>query len=107
MSTAQFQREEFKALARAMTPEELGDFLSGHGMWKTQANPRLGIPAIVMTDGTYGVRYSIQQIEQDEQGGQDVAAFLGGGQSTGQRYRSGLGYDETCHVFPERFQFRL
>ncbi|KGT94654.1 beta-glucosidase [Erwinia typographi] len=76
MSTALFQHGEFLSLAKAMTPEELGDILSGHGMWKTEANARLGIPPIVMTDGTYGVRYSIQQIEQDEKGGQDFEAFL-------------------------------
>jgi len=26
-----------------MTPEKPGDILSGHGMWKTRANARLGI----------------------------------------------------------------
>ncbi|WP_158784475.1 glycoside hydrolase family 3 C-terminal domain-containing protein [Pantoea sp. BAV 3049] len=76
MSTALTQHGEFLSLAKDMTPEELGDILSGHGMWKTGANARLGIPHIIMTDGTYGVRYSIQQIEQDEKGGQDFEAFL-------------------------------
>lgn len=76
MSTVLSQHEKFLSLAKSMTPEELGDILSGHGMWKTEANARLGIPHIVMTDGTYGVRYSIQQIEQDEKGGQDFEAFL-------------------------------
>ena len=76
MSTAFIQQGEFLSLAKAMTPEELGDILSGHGMWKTEANVRLGIPHMIMTDGTYGVRYSIQQIEQDEKGGQDFEAFL-------------------------------
>ena len=76
MSTMLLQQGEFLSLAQSMTPEELGELLSGHGMWKTQANARLGIPHMVMTDGTYGVRYSIQQIEQDEKGGQDFEAFL-------------------------------
>lgn len=76
MSTKLFERGEFLSLAKSMTAEELGDMLSGHGMWKTEANARLGIPHMVMTDGTYGVRYSIQQIEQDEKGGQDFEAFL-------------------------------
>jgi len=71
-----FEHGEFLSLAKSMTPEELGAQLSGYGMWKTAANARLGIPSVVMTDGTYGVRYSIQQIEQDEKGGQDFAAFL-------------------------------
>lgn len=76
MSTQLFQQGDFLSLAKSMTPEELGDILSGHGMWKTEANASLGIPRIIMTDGTYGVRYSIQQIEQDEKGGQDFEAFL-------------------------------
>lgn len=76
MSTELFEQGEFLSLAKSMTAEELGDILSGHGMWKTEANTRLGIPHMVMTDGTYGVRYSIQQIEQDEKGGQDFEAFL-------------------------------
>lgn len=74
--SAVFEHEAFLSQVKAMTPEELGALLSGHGMWKTAANARLGIPSIVMTDGTYGVRYSIQQIEQDEKGGQDFEAFL-------------------------------
>jgi len=36
----------------------------------------LVIPGIVMTDGTYGVRYSIDQIDNDTPGGQDLDAFL-------------------------------
>ncbi len=76
MSTALFQHGDLLSQIQSMTPEELGDILSGHGMWKTQANARLGIPPIIMTDGTYGVRYSISQIEHDEKGGQDFSAFL-------------------------------
>ncbi|MBM7043815.1 glycoside hydrolase family 3 C-terminal domain-containing protein [Rhizobium lusitanum] len=59
-----------------MTVEEKVALLAGHHMWKTHAIPRLDIPSIVMTDGTYGVRYSIPQIDDDEAGGQDFAAFL-------------------------------
>lgn len=76
MRSELFENGEFVSLVKAMTPAELGDILSGHGMWKTEANERLGIPRMVMTDGTYGVRYSIQQIDQDEKGGQDFAGFL-------------------------------
>ena len=71
-----FENGEFLSLAKAMSPAELSDILSGHGMWKTESNERLGIPRMVMTDGTYGVRYSIQQIDGDEKGGQDFAGFL-------------------------------
>lgn len=76
MSSELFENKEFISLVKAMTPAELGDILSGHGMWKTAANNRLAIPCIVMTDGTYGVRYSIQQIDQDEKGGQNFDGFL-------------------------------
>lgn len=76
MSANPFENGEFLSLAKAMSPAELSDILSGHGMWKTESNERLGIPRMVMTDGTYGVRYSIQQIDGDEKGGQDFAGFL-------------------------------
>ncbi|CAN7546834.1 glycoside hydrolase family 3 C-terminal domain-containing protein [Neorhizobium tomejilense] len=60
----------------AMTNQEKVDLLSGFGMWKTAAVPAYGIKPIVMTDGTYGVRYSIPQIDSDERGGMDLDAFL-------------------------------
>jgi beta-glucosidase len=59
-----------------MIPEEKADLLSGFGMWKTAALARFGIDPIVMTDGTYGVRYSIPQIDEDEKGGCDLDDFL-------------------------------
>ncbi|OCX65425.1 glycosyl hydrolase [Thioclava sp. SK-1] len=59
-----------------MTPQEKTDLLSGFGMWKTAAFERFGIPTTTMTDGTYGVRYSIPQIDGDEKGGEDLDAFL-------------------------------
>ncbi|NDW01997.1 glycosyl hydrolase [Yangia sp. PrR002] len=59
-----------------MTPQEKTDLLSGFGMWKTAALERFGIPTTTMTDGTYGVRYSIPQIDGDEKGGEDLDAFL-------------------------------
>lgn len=71
-----FENGDFLSLVKAMSPAELSEILSGHGMWKTESNERLGIPPMVMTDGTYGVRYSIQQIDEDEKGGQDFAGFL-------------------------------
>ncbi len=76
MNTQLFEDGEFTTLAHSMTPAELANILNGHGMWKTAQNERFGIPNIVMTDGTYGVRYSIQQIDHDEKGGQDFAGFL-------------------------------
>ncbi|MBI1218624.1 MAG: glycosyl hydrolase [Rhodobacteraceae bacterium] len=59
-----------------MTLEEKVGFLSGAGMWRTAAIGRLGIAPIVMTDGTYGVRYSIPQIDGNQRGGEDLDAFL-------------------------------
>ena len=66
----------FAELVAEMTDEEKVALLAGHRMWKTESIERLGIPRIVMTDGTYGVRYSIPQIDGDEAGGQDFDAFL-------------------------------
>lgn len=60
----------------AMTNQEKVDLLSGFGMWKTAGIAAHGIKPIVMTDGTYGVRYSIPQIDSDERGGMDLDAFL-------------------------------
>ncbi len=59
-----------------MTDQEKVDLVSGDGLWKTCAIERLGIPAITMTDGTYGVRYSIEQIDQDIKDEDALAAFL-------------------------------
>lgn len=59
-----------------MTTEEKIALTAGHGMWRSRAIPRLGIPAILMTDGTYGVRYSIDQIDR-EAGKVDIRSFLG------------------------------
>ncbi|PZQ48222.1 MAG: glycosyl hydrolase [Rhodovulum sulfidophilum] len=59
-----------------MTLDEKVDLVSGRGMWRSRNIDRLGIPSILMTDGTYGVRYSIDQIDR-EAGKVDLAAFLG------------------------------
>ncbi|MBT0770139.1 glycoside hydrolase family 3 C-terminal domain-containing protein [Kineosporia sp. J2-2] len=61
---------------RRLTDDEKVDLLSGYGMWKTAGVERLGVPATVMTDGTYGVRYSVPQIDGDEKGGFDLDDFL-------------------------------
>ncbi|SEQ54054.1 beta-glucosidase [Devosia sp. YR412] len=66
----------FDGLIGAMTLDEKIQLVSGRHMWKTAAIERLDIPSIVMTDGTYGVRYSVDQIDGDQPGGQDFAAFL-------------------------------
>lgn len=57
---------DFNAIIAAMSAEEKVTLLSGSGLWRTARFPRLGIEDIVMTDGTYGVRYSTNQIEHGE-----------------------------------------
>jgi beta-glucosidase len=47
-----------------MTIEEKVSFLSGKGLWRTLALKHHNIDDIVMTDGTYGVRYDKKQIEE-------------------------------------------
>lgn len=64
------------ALIQAMTIEEKASLVTGHRMWKTHQIDRLGLRSIVMTDGTHGVRYSIPQIDQDQEAGQDFETFL-------------------------------
>lgn len=76
MTTEKFKAGDFTALVAQMTDEEKVSLLAGHRMWKTHEIQRLGIPDIVMTDGTYGVRYSIPQIDDDQAGGVDFEAFL-------------------------------
>ena len=39
-----------------LTREEKISLLSGAGQWHTKAVPRLGIPAIMVSDGPHGLR---------------------------------------------------
>lgn len=57
---------KFKTIIAAMSAEEKVTLLTGKGLWRTASLPQHGIEDIVMTDGTYGVRYSTSQIEQGE-----------------------------------------
>jgi len=59
-------KKDYQAIIAAMTREEKVALLSGNGLWRTASFPHHGIQDIVMTDGTYGVRYSTSQIEQGE-----------------------------------------
>lgn len=49
-----------------MTIEEKVELLTGKGLWRSAVNHRLNIPDFVMTDGTYGVRYNVDQIENGQ-----------------------------------------
>ena len=68
--------KEIRSLVAAMTPAEKVDLVSGAGLWRTAAIDRLGIKSILMTDGTYGVRYSTTQIDADDDEENGLAAFL-------------------------------
>ena len=57
---------DFHTLIAAMSAEDKVALLTGNGLWRTASLPQHGIEDIVMTDGTYGVRYSTSQIEQGE-----------------------------------------
>ena len=61
----------FESTLAAMTSEEKVALLTGQGLWRTASLPHRGIEDIVMTDGTYGVRYSTAQINGDEKWSMD------------------------------------
>ncbi len=69
--------KELAQLVEQMTLEEKVAMVSGSGLWRTPANYRLNIPEVLMTDGTYGVRYSIEQIDGPQDSDSQLAAFLG------------------------------
>ncbi|SES92507.1 beta-glucosidase [Thorsellia anophelis] len=52
------------SILAALTLEQKIELISGNGLWRTACIEQHGINSIVMTDGTYGVRYSTEQIEQ-------------------------------------------
>lgn len=56
----------FQETIAAMSAAEKVALLTGNGLWRTSSQPQHGIKDIVMTDGTYGVRYSTAQIDQGE-----------------------------------------
>lgn len=62
---------EFNTLIAAMSAEEKVALLTGNGLWRTASLAQHGISDIVMTDGTYGVRYSSAQIDGHEKWSMD------------------------------------
>lgn len=68
--------KDLAELVAAMTVGEKVKLLGGNGLWRSTANYRLNIPEMVMTDGTYGVRYSIEQIDGAQDSDTQLASFL-------------------------------
>lgn len=62
---------DFTSIITAMSAEEKVALLTGSGLWRTANLPQHGIRDIVMTDGTYGVRYSSAQIDGSEKWSMD------------------------------------
>lgn len=62
---------DFNRIISAMNAEEKVALLTGSGLWRTASLPQHGIADIVMTDGTYGVRYSSAQIDGSEKWSMD------------------------------------
>lgn len=50
------EKKEIKKLVSEMTLEEKAGMCSGVDFWHTKAVERLGIPAVMMSDGPYGLR---------------------------------------------------
>lgn len=53
---------DIEKILQQMTLEEKADFCSGSDFWHTQPVERLGVPAVMMSDGPSGLR------KQDKQG---------------------------------------
>lgn len=56
-------REELKAIVAKMTLEEKASMCSGADFWHTEAVERLGIPAMMVSDGPHGLRKQDQEAD--------------------------------------------
>jgi beta-glucosidase len=65
---------DIEAIVASATVAEKVAFLCGKGLWRTAPIDRLRVPAIVMTDGTHGVRYSESQIDLGQSWGRREAS---------------------------------
>lgn len=57
---------QIDSILAKLTLADKVDLLSGKGLWRTAAFAEHAISGMVMTDGTYGVRYSAEQIDQGQ-----------------------------------------
>lgn len=57
---------DIEKIVAGATPAEKVALLGGKGLWWTHPLERLGVPSILMTDGTHGLRYSEAQIERGQ-----------------------------------------
>lgn len=59
---------DIKALIEQMTLEEKAGLLSGGDFWRLKGIERLGIPAVMVSDGPHGLRMQRQEAENDHLG---------------------------------------
>ena len=59
-------REGLKELVAKMTLEEKAAMCSGADFWHTEAVERLGIPAMMVSDGPHGLRKQDQEADNLE-----------------------------------------
>ena len=57
-------KRDLKALIGQMTLEEKASLCSGSDFWHTQGIERLGIPAVMVTDGPHGLRKQAGEADQ-------------------------------------------
>ncbi|NTH16733.1 glycosyl hydrolase [Agrobacterium rhizogenes] len=98
---------ELTKIVETMTNAEKVALLSGSGIWRTAANYRLNVPEIVMTDGTYGVRYSVEQIDgtPDEASGLQQFLEVVNRRSTDAAEAASLGSTKPATCFPNGSSF--
>jgi beta-glucosidase len=62
-------RQKIKDILSKMTVEEKSELCMGKDQWKTKDFPHLGIPSVMMTDGTNGVRLNKTEEEIEKEYG--------------------------------------
>jgi beta-glucosidase len=67
-------RQKIKEILAKMTLEEKSELCMGKDHWKTKDFPHLGIPSVMMTDGTNGVRFNKTEEEIKREYGPELSA---------------------------------